>query len=60
MEKLRILALLTIFLMLASCGLSASVSEESDPYSDEQSYSRSVSFESTDRFEEAQKLEMGY
>ena len=58
MEYFRILALLTISLSLAGCGLSASVSEESDPYSDEQSYSRSVSFESSDRFEEAQKLEM--
>ena len=53
MEQFRILALLTISLLLAGCGLSASVSEESDPYSDEQSYSRSMSFESMDRFEEA-------
>jgi hypothetical protein len=58
MEQFRILALLTISLLLAGCGLSASVSEESDPYPDEQSYSRSVSFESMDRFEEAQRLEM--
>ena len=57
MENVRVLALLAIFLFLAACGLSASVSEESDPYrSDGESYSRSVSFGSQDRFEEAQEL----
>ena len=57
MDNRRRLARLTILLLLAGCGLSANVSEESDPYSDDESYSRNVSFESTDRFEEAQKLE---
>ena len=60
MENVRVLALLAIFLFLAACGLSASVSEESDPYrSDEETYSRSVSFKSQDRFEEAQELVTG-
>jgi hypothetical protein len=58
MDNFRILALLMIFLLLAGCGLSANVTEESDPYSDEASYSRNVSFESKDRFEEAQELEL--
>ena len=58
MEQFRVLCLLAVFLVLAGCGLSASVSEESDPYSDEESYSRNVSFASQDRFEEAQELEM--
>jgi hypothetical protein len=59
MENVRVLALLAILLLLAACGLSASVSEESDPYrSDGETYSRSVSFGSQDRFEEAQELIM--
>jgi hypothetical protein len=58
MDKFRVLALLAILQVLTGCGLSASVTEQSDPYSDEESYSRQVSFESQDRFEEAQKLEL--
>jgi len=45
-------------LILGGCGLSASVSEETDPYSGEESYSREVSFASKDNFERAQELEM--
>jgi outer membrane protein assembly factor BamD (BamD/ComL family) len=59
MENVRVLVLLAILLLLAACGLSASVSEESDPYrSDGETYSRSVSFGGQDRFEEAQELVM--
>ena len=57
MSRISTLVLLAVVVATGGCGLSASVSEESDPYRDETTYSREVSFGALDRFEEAQRLE---
>jgi len=57
MSRILTLVLLATVIAIGGCGLSASVSEESDPYQDEPTYSREVSFGTQDRFEEAQRLE---
>ena len=58
MDGMRAVFLAATFLLVAGCGLNATVSEESDPYRDEPEYSRQVSFSSLDRFEEAERLEL--
>jgi predicted lipid-binding transport protein (Tim44 family) len=55
MTRIAFFILLAAAMALSGC-LSASVREETDPYRDEPEYSREVSFSSTDRFEDAQRL----
>jgi hypothetical protein len=59
MKCAPILAPVATLCLLVGCGgLSANVTEETDPYSEEESYSRSVSIGTRDLFEEADALEM--
>jgi hypothetical protein len=56
MNRRPVVFLFSLALLIGGCGWSATVEESSDPYSDEQDYSRSVSFSGQDRMEEARKL----
>lgn len=58
MNVLRALGLAPILFLVACSGIRADVREESDPYADEDDYTRSVEFGSQDLFDRADRLEL--